>query len=168
MAQLIGYPGAVVGSTDDVHSTQQNPLGTRAFDGLGNEYVYLKGVASVVQGAWVAIDVGRDGIVAGLDTDVAGTLKSRVAVAMAAVVADKYGWFCIYTGPLGVAGLSAASATDAKAVVATSTVFVVDDAEGGAEILVNGAFYVGAVDTPASGQAYFVLNYPYIHALTLD
>src|SRR5262245_33496801 len=86
---------AVVGDVDAVHDSPLNPLGMRAFDKNGGEYLYLKGVASCVQGAWVAIDVGADGAVIGLDTDVAGTLKSRVAVAMAAIVANKYGWFCV-------------------------------------------------------------------------
>jgi hypothetical protein len=156
---------AVVGNTSDVHDSQLNPLGIRAYDAFGGEYLYLKGVASVVQGAWVAIDVAADGVVVGLDTDVAGSLKSRVAIAMAAITANKYGWFCVVSPQTGVDGLSAASATDTKAVVATSTVFVVDDAEAGAEVTVFGALYIGA---ESGGHANFSISNPYMHALTLD
>ncbi len=156
---------AVVGNTDAVHDSALNPLGMRAYDGNGGEYLYLAGVASVVQGAWVAINVGVDGAVVGLDTDVAGTQKAHCAIAMAAIVAAKYGWFCVVSPYAGVDGLSAASATDTKAVVATSTVFTVDDAEGGAEILVNGALYASA---ESGGHATFHIHNPYMHALTLD
>jgi hypothetical protein len=156
---------AVVGNTDAVHDSALNPLGTRAYDANGGEYLYLKGVASCVQGAWVAIDVGADGVVVGLDTDVAGSLKSRVAIAMAAIVANKYGWFCVVSPYNGVDGLSAASATDTKAVVATSTVFVVDDAEAGAEVTVFNALYVSA---ESGGHATFSISNPHMHALTLD
>lgn len=160
---------AVVGNTDAVHTAALNPLGMRAYDANGGEYLYLKGVASNVQGGWVAINVGADGVVVALDNNASnGSDKSFVAISMAAVVADRWGWFCVVSPYGGVAGLSAAAATDAKAVVTTATAFTVDDAEGGAEILVNSAFYVSAVDTPVSGQAMFSIMNPYVHALTLD
>jgi hypothetical protein len=163
MANIVRPP--VVGNTDAVHESALNPLGMRAYDGNGGEYLYLKGCASVILGSWVAIDVAADGLVVGLDTDVAGTQKSRVAVAMAAIVASRWGWFCVVSPYNGVVGGTLSSATDTKAVVTTSTVFMVDDAENGAEILVNNAFYVSA---ESSNLASFSICNPYVHALTLD
>lgn len=166
MPQLIGSSMAVVGSTDDVHDSALNPLFSRASDANGNVYIYLKGVADVAAGSWVNYDVGTDGVVALLDTDVAGTLIGRIAVAMAAVVANKYGWFAIYGS--SIVGKSLASATDTKNAFAVSTAGSVDDSGAGAEALVFGAFYQSAVDTPTSGHSYFALNFPYMTGLTLD
>lgn len=88
MAGLIGHVAAVVGNTTDIHDSALNPIGTRAQDAAGNEYIYLKGVASVVAGSWVTFDE------AGATTLLAANAKGPVAFAMAAVVANKYGWFC--------------------------------------------------------------------------
>lgn len=88
MAQLVGHPMAVVGSTDDIHDAAKNPVGTVAKDAAGNEYIYLKGVASTVAGSWVTFD--ETGVTALLAANAIGP----VAFAMAAVVANKYGWFC--------------------------------------------------------------------------
>lgn len=164
MAYMVGHP-AVVGAPGDVHSAQKNPIFTRVFDSSGREYIYLPGVASTAIGSWVNIDTSTDGTTALLDTDVAATLKGRLAVATAATVASTWGWYAIYGAD--ISGLSLTAATDTKAVVATSTAGSVDDAEAGAEVLVNGAFYTGAVDE-TSFLASFVLNYPYMHALSLD
>jgi hypothetical protein len=80
-------------------------------------------------------------------------------------VAANYGWYQVYGQ---VSALSLTAATDAKNAFATSTAGSVDDANAGAETTVFGAFYVTAVDTPVSGQAYFVLNYPFMIGITLD
>ena len=99
-------------------------------------------------------------------TDVAATQLGRLAIAMAAIVADKYGWYAV-KGTL-IPGASLASATDAKNAFSVSTAGSVDDSGAGAEVLIFGAFYVSAVDTPSSGLAYFALNYPFMTGLTLD
>lgn len=169
---LYGGPLAAVGLLDDVHTTQRNPLGivVPGQDALGlyGQWIYAIGVASNVQGAFVALD----GTVstyqtALLDTDVAATQIGRVAVSMAAVVAAEYGWFQIYGQ---VPGLSAAAATDAKNAFTTATAGTVDDAPLAEPSvgLISGAFYVSAVDTPTTGQAYFLLNFPYMTGISMD
>jgi hypothetical protein len=87
MATLVG-PFATVGDTTDIHDSALNPIGTMAWDASGNAYVYLKGVGSVVAGSWVTFDE------AGVTTLLAANAIGPVAFAMAAVVANKYGWFC--------------------------------------------------------------------------
>jgi hypothetical protein len=88
MTQFVGFPMAVVGDTTAIHDSALNPIGTRTFDAAGNEYIYLKGVASAVAGSWVTFDE------AGVTTLLAANAKGPVAIAMAAIVANKYGWFC--------------------------------------------------------------------------
>jgi hypothetical protein len=170
MAAYIFTPG-VNGVPADVHSVQRNPLGLvcEGFDanGLYGKWVYAKGVASTVQGSWVNFDVTVSTYdTALLDTDVAATQLGRIGVALAAVDATtEFGFYQIYGQ---VAGLSLAAATDTKNAFATSTAGSVDDSGAGAEVLVFGAFYLTAVDTPVSGQSYFMLNHPFMTGLTLD
>jgi hypothetical protein len=56
----------------------------------GNEYIFLEGVASTVAGDPVIFDE------AGATTRLAGSGVGAVAIAMAAIVADCFGWYQIY------------------------------------------------------------------------
>ena len=85
-AKLCG-PWPVVGQPGDVHSSAYNALGAVAFDQFGNEYVYLKGVASTVEGFAVTFDE------VGVTTALVANAKGAVAWATGATVADKYGWY---------------------------------------------------------------------------
>lgn len=96
MANLTTYPAAFVGDTSVIHSSALNPLGTRAFDTAGNEYIYLQGVASLAAGDWVmynnATAQGSYKTIRMVNTPIPG----MAAVAMAAVVANQFGWFQIF------------------------------------------------------------------------
>jgi hypothetical protein len=169
-AFLYGSPLSIVGVPGDIHTVQRNPLGIKVSGqdalGLYGEWIYAVGVASTVQGSWVNFDVTTSTPSTELlDTDAAGTVVGRIGVASAAIVASNYGWYQVYGQ---VSALSLTAATDAKNAFATSTAGSVDDANAGAETTVFGAFYVTAVDTPVSGQAYFVLNHPFMIGITLD
>lgn len=89
MANLTGPAQVFAGDTSEVDSSAQHQVGTKAFDTDGNEYVYLKGVANTVAGSWVTYDE------AGVTALLAANAKGFVAVAMAAIVAAKYGWYLI-------------------------------------------------------------------------
>jgi len=108
--------------TASLDATALNRVGTVAIDTDGNEWIYLLGVASVIAGSWVAYDELFATL--GLDTDVAASITSPVAVAGAACVAALYGWF----GIKGKFSAAAATVADNGKVFATSTVFVCDDA----------------------------------------
>jgi hypothetical protein len=122
----LGYgfvgPVATAGRTGEVHTTQKNPLLTEAVGTDGKRYIYLQGVASCIAGSWVAYD--EAGVTVGLDTDVAASIVSPVAIATAAIVANTYGWFGI-EGTFSAGVLT--SFADGAKVFATSTVFMVDD-----------------------------------------
>lgn len=84
---------AQVGLLTDIHTTQQNPLGQRVADDLGNEYIYLLGVASTAAGDWVKYVPGTFAT-ARLVANTA--VSGLVAVAMAAIVASNWGWYQIF------------------------------------------------------------------------
>lgn len=128
MSQLIS---AVIGDTSSIHASKLNPLGTLAYDKDGNEFIYLQGCASVAAGSWVAYDDAR--LCALLDNDVATTIVAPIAVAMAAVVANKFGWFArVHSGTSAVA----ATVADNAKVFATATAGTCDDTgTGGQQIL---------------------------------
>ncbi len=73
-----------------VHSVKKYRLMTTKKDSAGNEYIYLKGVSSLVANDAVTYDE------AGVTTLLAANAKGPVAFAQAAVDAStKFGWFCI-------------------------------------------------------------------------
>lgn len=136
------------GDTSDVVTTAQHPVGTKAGDKDGNEYIYLLGVASTAAGSWVSFD--EAGVTALLVADA----KGRVAVAMAAIVASSYGWYQIY-GKNTIA-LALAGFVDNANIWSTATAGSVDDA------VVAGDQIIGAIGRSAvsGGVITAELNYP--------
>jgi hypothetical protein len=141
-------PTPVVGEVTEVHSTAKNPVGIRTTDHLGNEFIYLPGVASLVATDFVVFDE------AFATTRLIAGVEGQVAVAMAAVVADKYGWFQTVGSAQGNAG----DVADNAAVYATATAGRVDDA------IVDGDRIYGCVtrSEETSNVATFQLNRPFI------
>lgn len=149
MASFVSLPPVVGGSTD-IHTVQQNALGTRAFDATGKEYIYLQGIGSTIAGSWVVYNSSTFVTVL-LVTG--ATAIGKVAVAQAAVLASQFGWYGInglFTGSV------ATGAAGAK-VWTTATPGRVDNTDQAVE-LVNGAIQVGAT---GSNLATFDLNYPF-------
>lgn len=150
-----------VGAVTDVHSTQQNQLGriVPGEDASGNfaEYIYLPGVASVAIGSWVTYDEAFTTLRA------VANAQGDVAVAMAAVVAGKFGWFQI-TGKASALALTAFA--DNGKVFLTSTDGSVDDTD------VGGDFVCGAIGRSAVNEttllATFQLNRPYVQDTAFD
>jgi hypothetical protein len=148
----MSYPQATVGALTDVLASELIPLGTRRFVGP-NEYIFLKGVASVVAGSWVSFDENH--VTALL---VAGA-KGRVAIAKAAVDAStEFGWFQIYGKNTEAKALTGFA--DNGKIFATSTAGSVDDAEVAGDLVVN-AIGRSAV---AGGVITVELSYPFITA----
>lgn len=149
MAYLTGRTEAFTGDTSIVDDSAVTKLGTRAFDTAGNEYIYLLGVANTAAGSWVSFDEAH--VTALLVANAVG----RVAVAMAAIVANKYGWYQIY-GKNTIAKVLANFA-DNGLVFSTATAGSIDDAA------VAGDLVVGAIGRSAvsSGAATMELNFPF-------
>lgn len=137
------------GSLTQIDSVAQNALGSRMVDKDHNEYIYLKGVANVALGSVVVFDEAYETLLASATNNI-----GQIAVALGAVVADKYGWFQI--GGKAVAKVLTAFADNSK-VFLTATAGSVDDSGSAGDQLV-GAYGRSAIDTPSTGLAYLQLN----------
>lgn len=94
-----------VGLHNDVHTTQQNPLGAVREFSDGNFYIYLKGVTSCADGSTVVFQPGVWTAVL-----IATGVKGSVAIANAAVdAATKFGWFTFIGQDVGIARSAIAS-----------------------------------------------------------
>lgn len=147
MAQLTGPTGAFFEDTGAVHTTAEHPLGTRAWDKDGNEYIYLLGVASTVAGSWVSFDEAL------ATTLLVANAVGRVGVAMAAIVASSYGWYQIY-GKNTIAKADTVAAD--KGLYIDNNAGQVDDAG------VAGDWICGAISRSATAAGIITveLNYP--------
>lgn len=144
----------------EVSATAKVPIGmiVRAEDkattahGVG-EFVYAKGVASTVVGSVVTVDE------AGVTALAGANAKGRIAVAMGATVASKYGWYQI-SGKASAKVL--ASFADNGICFLTATAGSVDDAPVAGD-LIQGMMGRGAV---AGGVAVVEMNRPFVDDAT--
>jgi len=157
MANLTGSTQTFDGDTSVVDSSAKHPLGTRAHDVDGNEYVYALGVASTAVGTWVTFDEEYT------TTRAVADAQGRVGIAMAAIVADKYGWYQIYGK---ASGLALTGFADNGKVYLTATAGSVDDTDVAGDAVI-GAIGRSKVDE-TSFLATFELNYPIVMDLAID
>ncbi|MFA6171974.1 MAG: hypothetical protein WCW77_00525 [Patescibacteria group bacterium] len=161
MAHLTGYTQVFAGDTSVVDTAAQHPLRTRAFDTEGNEYIYLQGVASTVLYSPVVYDEAGLTVLA----DSAGTAPSNegpIAVAQAAIVADRYGWYMIHGKTYMISG----DVADNGQIYLTTGAGTVDDADV-AQALVIGAWARGADDSDNT-RVLVQINYPMVHRAAID
>ncbi len=121
------------------------------------EFIYLKGVASTAVGSWVTYNLDD-----GTTTLLAANAIGPVAVAMAATVADTYGWYQISGKAVGKA---LTGYVDNALVYATATAGSVDDAVVAGDRVKN-ALGASAVGTPSSGLAEFEISRPWMDDAT--
>lgn len=136
----IGHPMSVVGAPGEIHDSQRNPLGMEAwfYDKTANlfrKYVYLQGVANTIAGSWVVYN--QAGATVNFATDAP---VGPVAIATAAVVANKFGWYG-RDGHFICGAISGGDAAAGARVFATSTDFLPDDVEAD-DMQVVGAHFV--------------------------
>ena len=153
MAELTGRTQIFSGNTASVDTILGQPLGTRAMDKDGNEYIYLQGVASTADGSWVAFDEAH--LTTLLTTNVIG----RVAVAQAAIVASRYGWYQIYGYDSGAKAISGGACAADVCLYTTSTAGSVDDVKTATEGIFGATSRVA--ESGSSGVIGVELNYPY-------
>ncbi len=148
MANLTQKPLLASGDTTVVDDTKQMPLGTIMSDTIGNEYVYLQGVASTA----IASVVVYDELFVTLLASATNRL-GNIAVAMAATVANKFGWYQI-RGKATAAVLTGFA--DNTKIYLSATPGSVDDSGTGGDQIV-GMYGRSAV---ASGVATVQMSYP--------
>lgn len=142
-------------------TTQELPLGTvveaedRADTQYGQgEFIYLKGVASTVVGSVVLIDQDDFSTSLAVANDV-----GYLAVAMAATVANEFGWYQI-TGKAVIKGL--ASLADNASLYLTATAGSLDDAVVAGDRVKGYAKTASALDTPSTGLAEADIRNPFV------
>lgn len=147
----------------DVSTTQLHPLGTRvvavddnpAASNKGEgEFIYLKGIAATVVGTLVDYDVMLG--TTALAPATAGI--GPVAVAMAATLANQFGWYQVR----GAAAVRApnAAVVGAEVFMLAATPGSVDDAAVASEQILNAKFST-TTGTPAAGLAVIQISYPF-------
>ena len=152
MAQLTGRPEVFHVDTSSVDTSQQIPLGTRAVDASGNEYIYAKGTASVVAGDWCTFPRSDYAVERSSANDI-----GYVGIAGTAIVAGQFGWYQIY-GLRGGANV-ATGASGPNPLYLTSTGGRVGTTD------VAGDFIVGAFNlapTAASNSGTVFIKYPFV------
>lgn len=156
MPNLTGAPQIFSGDTDVVDTVLQHPLGSRAYDSDGNEYIYLEGVADTAQYDAVTYDENY------ATTRSTANAVGCLAVAQAAIVASSYGWYLIKgSGTVNVA----AAVTADKQLYLTATAGHLDDAD------VAGDAVIGMISrTAATGEGTVTaqLNFPFVCDAALD
>jgi hypothetical protein len=131
-----------------ISTTQEYPFSTTCKGRSGThgaaEFIYLKGVASTVEGAVVTYDE------VGITTALAANAKGPVAVALGATVANTYGWYGI-RGKF--AALCAAASADNGSVGYEGAAFTIGDGRAAGD-QIAGAFARSATDTPEAGKCW--------------
>jgi len=150
MSKLTGYANAFVGDTSQIDDSDLQGVGTRGFDVDGNEYIYLQGVASTVAGNFVSFDESY------VTTRIVANAVGRVAIAMAAIVANQYGWYQIY-------GKNTIATTDT--ILADAPLYIDGTAGRADDAAVAGDLIHGCVSRSAdtSNVATVEINYPFVN-----
>jgi hypothetical protein len=146
---------ATIGLLTDVDTSARNPVGTRAagVDDFGNtaEFIYLKGIGSTIAGSVVTFDE------AGVTALIAANAKGPVAIAMAATVANTWGWYCVQgTVKADVVANSADNSTIGR----ETTDGKVGDGRAAGDEIAN-AFQREA--TTSAALAYVQIDHPFVN-----
>jgi len=151
MAQLSGEKRIFSGDTAQVDTVQQFAFNTKAVDVDGNEYLYVKGVASGAVGRWVTYDE------VGVTTLLVADAKGLVGVMCGVLDATTdFGWIQIF-------GKATASIADTSS---DNTLIGYEDASGyagdgyGAGDMIYGAMLREAVTTAANATVQ--ITYPFV------
>lgn len=141
MAQLIG-PGQGafnVGNSEQRDTTQKEPLGAVAYDGLGNKYRYIKAGAAIAQYAAVRFTgsaLGWDNVI---ETSAAN--QPIVGAAQTAFANADYGWLLVKgLGSIKTSGALAANISLVSAAAgATGAYAATETSLPGAVVMTNTA-----------------------------
>lgn len=87
MANLTGYSQTFDSDTSVVDTSAKTTVLTRAFDSAGNEYIYLKGVASTIVGSVVTYD--EDGVTTLLVANAIGPVAVSMSITDST---SEWGW----------------------------------------------------------------------------
>ena len=148
-------PNPSAGVHNDVHATQQNPLGAVRMFSDGNQYIYLKGVASTAANDWVVFDETYQ------TTRAVATSGGPAAIAQAATIASTFGWY-LYIGSGTAYVLSAA--------VSAATLYANAQAGAASATVVSNKGYLNVMTATAaaSNAATVRINRPWLGDNTIS
>ena len=156
MPNLTGIPETFPFDTTTRGSADLLTLGTLAFETNGNEWVYLRGTASVVAGQWLVIRDSWTTKTAAADD------QGSLAIAGTAHTVDTYGWFQI-KGRNTIAGNSGAVAIDSPLYLTTNAGYV-DDVDVAGDAISHAVSMVAS-----TGSAFTAwIDHPFVHDIALD
>jgi hypothetical protein len=139
-----------------IHASKRYRLGTIKADVKGNEYIYLKGVASLTAGDWVVYDENF------APTRISTGLVGPVAISMGAnILATTFSWFQVH-------GVNLIAKTDT---VAADKPLYIDGTTGRADdAVVNGDLIYGAISQTAdtTNVCTVYLHYPFTTAVVIE
>lgn len=183
--QAAGHPTSEVSSREP-GSTQvyKHPLGTVAFDDVGNEYVYVEYGEQVYGGVWVGITAAYTAVAV-----LTATFKGPVGIAMGAGASDHAGWVLVRGthSAAQLAGGDSAATSSYHLVVASSVSSPAAGADAiagttptsdggntiGARVRIHNAWLTGAASSATTSATSAVgvtqpvrLNYPYVTGYT--
>lgn len=145
----ITNPSIPAGPLTAIDTVAKYPVLTEVKGSDGNTYIYLKGVANTIVGAFVTYDE------LGVTTLLAANAIGEVAIAIALTVASTYGWYCRKGS---VQGKVSASFADNGNVYATATAGEVDDAVVAGDRVKNAT----GRSAISGGLALIQINEPYM------
>ena len=141
----------------DVSSSDKEGVGTVRREG-NCEYLYCKGVASTITGS--VVRVSNDGnYTTALLTTTLGQYPCKLAVAMAAIIADKYGWYQV-KGYCAAIYAAASCAKERQIYTDTGTTGGVDDTST-SEHAIHGMLLNTAVGAGGAATTDGYLDYPW-------
>ena len=154
MPNLRGLPQVFHGDTITVDTTELVPVGSRGFDGSGNEFIYLQGTASVVAGTWITY-AGTDTKTAYVAARLTGSATGPVAISGTSTVASRFGWFQIF-------GRNTVATAD-NDVAAGAVLYTTGTAGGVGSTLRQNSQIIGAVAVNAASglDATVFISYPF-------
>lgn len=136
-----------------IDASRKFRVGEKKKDYAGNEYIYAKGVAANVVGAWVSFGAAYLPTLAVADT------QGMLGVSMAANTSTSaYSWYAV-RGVISALCLVSFDGTNGAGVWLTSTAGSVDDADVAGDAVIGA---IGLTDRDATaGTSSFQLNYPF-------
>lgn len=153
------YVSTIKAAINTVDSTPTATLGDVYVDENGKEFIYALGIANTAIGSVVALglETTNNTPITALLTATNGAYGVPVAVAMAATVADKYGWYQIY----GAAEASCLVSDAADAIQYTSgTAGSIDDTAS-SQVAIHGIRLVDTEPGSATANLTVFLTYPH-------
>lgn len=157
MANLTGYKQVIHGITSVADTSAQVPVGSRAYDTSGGEWIYIRGTASISNGTWVVYDLASD------RTELLGraSFYGPVGIFGTAVAATEFGWAQIH-------GVNRSASTDTVAARAQlyidGTAGRADDADAAGSAILNAV----SLSADSTNVATVFINYPFVGGAAID